>query len=352
MSTLTRTLFAILFCSSASLTADVAVVLDCYRPSLGTEDVTEHTNIEECTSWQYLQYHLQKRGDTLVLNNLGDNEIETLLAPTTTAVIFNNPPWWSGKDLFQLLPSIHAKKILLCWEPPTVLPQMYDDRLWNLFDVVLIWDSTRQDNKHVFHFCYPNLQPLQKNLKPFSERRLLTQISRNKFFNGPHELYSLRKTVNTYFDTRLDIDFTFYGQWWNPTSYRTCGGEVHDKIATLQNFRFSICFENTKNVHGYITEKIFDCFAAGCIPVYYGAPDIADYIPKSCYIAWEDFGSADKVYEHLKNIKEDEYLQYLESIRTFISSDAGKRFSNQAFVQKMLEALEMGKDEKTAAKKT
>lgn len=324
-----------------SLAADVAYVSDWYCDSIGLEKVSDQTTPLEKFNWaQLLQYNLQKRGDTLVLNNLTDKEIETLRAPSTTAVIFNNHSVWCGRDLFQLLPTIHAKKILVCWEPPTVLPQMFDESVWKLYDIILIWDSSRQDNNRVFHFCYPTLQPIQNPLKPFAERRLLTQITANKNFRGPCELYSARKSVNDYFEANPDLDFTFYGHGWNSAAYHKYGGAVADKLATLQNFKFSICFENTRNVKGYITEKIFDCFAAGCVPIYYGAPDIADYIPKNCYIAWEEFGSIEKVYEYVKNMKQEEYSRYIENIQAFLSSEAGKKFSSEALVHTILTVLD------------
>ena len=36
-------------------------------------------------------------------------------------------------------------------------------------------------------------------------------------------------------------------------------------------------------VKGYITEKIFDSFFAGVVPIYWGAENITDYVPKSLY---------------------------------------------------------------------
>ncbi len=29
----------------------------------------------------------------------------------------------------------------------------------------------------------------------------------------------------------------------------------------------------------YVTEKLYDAFVAGCVPVYYGAPNIEDLLP-------------------------------------------------------------------------
>jgi len=40
------------------------------------------------------------------------------------------------------------------------------------------------------------------------------------------------------------------------------------KRAVLNGHRFAICFENCV-FPGYVTEKIFDCFLAGCVPVYW-----------------------------------------------------------------------------------
>jgi hypothetical protein len=40
---------------------------------------------------------------------------------------------------------------------------------------------------------------------------------------------------------------------------------------------------------GYITEKIFDCFYAGTVPIYYGASDISDFIDPKSFIDYQNF---------------------------------------------------------------
>jgi hypothetical protein len=42
---------------------------------------------------------------------------------------------------------------------------------------------------------------------------------------------------------------------------------VDSKKNTLEKYKFSICYENARDIPGYITEKIFDCFFAGCVPI-------------------------------------------------------------------------------------
>lgn len=42
------------------------------------------------------------------------------------------------------------------------------------------------------------------------------------------------------------------------------------KVDYLKNFKFNLCPENSDS-RGYVTEKIFDSFLAGCIPIYWGS---------------------------------------------------------------------------------
>lgn len=74
-----------------------------------------------------------------------------------------------------------------------------------------------------------------------------------------------------------------------------------DKIAVLKNDQFCVCYENTKDVRGYVSEKIFDCFKAGVVPVYLGASNICEYVPKSSFVDRRDFASDQEVYDFLKS---------------------------------------------------
>jgi hypothetical protein len=73
----------------------------------------------------------------------------------------------------------------------------------------------------------------------------------------------------------------------------------------------------------YVTEKFFDPLLVGSVPVYLGAPNIADFAPgENCYIDASRFDSARALASHLKAIAADEpaYAGYLrwksEPLRT------------------------------------
>nr|WP_272916661.1 glycosyltransferase family 10 [Helicobacter saguini] len=47
------------------------------------------------------------------------------------------------------------------------------------------------------------------------------------------------------------------------------GFAIKNKIEWLKDYKFNLCFENS-SYPGYLTEKLFDAFAAGCVPIYWG----------------------------------------------------------------------------------
>ena len=49
------------------------------------------------------------------------------------------------------------------------------------------------------------------------------------------------------------------------------------KLAYLSRFKFTIAFENSRRP-GYVSEKLFDAFAADTVPIYWGDPAIATVI--------------------------------------------------------------------------
>lgn len=113
-------------------------------------------------------------------------------------------------------------------------------------------------------------------------------------------------------------------------------GKIDSKNTTLSKYKFAICYENAKSIPGYITEKIFDCFFAGCIPIYLGPPNIDDFIPSDTYIDKNQFVDYFELYEYLRKLTNEDILRYQENIRIFLQSEQGKRFSSEAFASILL----------------
>uniref|UniRef100_A0A7S1RBQ0 Fucosyltransferase n=1 Tax=Alexandrium catenella TaxID=2925 RepID=A0A7S1RBQ0_ALECA len=58
----------------------------------------------------------------------------------------------------------------------------------------------------------------------------------------------------------------------------------HDKLGALRAYRVYLAFENDVQ-DSYVTEKAIDGFAAGAVPLYLGAPNVADYVPADGFIS-------------------------------------------------------------------
>jgi hypothetical protein len=108
-------------------------------------------------------------------------------------------------------------------------------------------------------------------------------------------------------------------------------GIAKSKAETLSRYRFALCFENMR-IKGWITEKIFDCFFAGTVPVYWGAPDVGEFIPREAFIdmcAFEDFA---ELREFLHTLTTEDIDRYRQAARAYIESAAFDPFRRSTFV--------------------
>ena len=113
-------------------------------------------------------------------------------------------------------------------------------------------------------------------------------------------------------------------------------GRCENKLETLSQYRFSICFENME-LAGYMTEKIIDCFVAGVVPIYLGDPDIKSSIPKSAYIDPGEFSSLADLDKHLQSIDENQAIAMIEVGRTYLRSQQGFLHSYEGFANNIIQ---------------
>jgi len=199
--------------------------------------------------------------------------------------------------------------------------------------------------------------------------QLLALIAANKSLpvrEPKFDLYRERVRTIRWFEDNAPQDFVLYGYgWdksprlptrlggivhqfermlpWSPHWFPSWRGQLHDKREVLERARFSIVYENVSGLRGYITEKIFDAFCSGNVPVYWGADDVTTYIPHSCFIDRRTFDSHRDLYKYLKLMPESTFIRYQQDISEFLASDAARKFSTSTFAEvvsnKILAAL-------------
>jgi alpha(1,3/1,4) fucosyltransferase len=239
----------------------------------------------------------------------------------------------------------NALRIFIPWEPEVVVSSHSKKFLRNIakyFDYILTWnDDLIDDNKFLKIFYAHHLSMPSTDFddqKSFSLRKMLIQISSNLESNHQFELYSLRKMLNSSAYLYFGKQFDFYGRGW-PIKQNSYRGVVASKELVIRNYRFALCFENMSNVRGYITEKIFDCFSAGVVPIYYGATNISDYIPKSTFIDYRLFNKPEDLFHYIENLDYNEWKEYIISARNYLNSQESAIFSIKNFVKVMSEVV-------------
>lgn len=227
------------------------------------------------------------------------------------------------KDWYQtiLKQNLEDRTIYIAFEPPVVDKNhsyLGLKKLLGYFHYLLTWNDDFVDNKRIFKFMYPYYFYHINNNTPFNMKKLLINVSGNKQSAHPDELYSERRKVIQYFDD--NGEFALYGTGWENENYKSYKGMVEAKKTVYGDFKFALCLENMKNVKGYVTEKILDCLCNNIVPIYMGASNIEEYIPKECYILYNKFTSISEMQYALEHMSEKQYNEYIYNINLYLNS--------------------------------
>lgn len=245
------------------------------------------------------------------------------------------------------------KSYLIIFESELIRPDNWNLENHKYFHKIFTWNDTFVDNKKYFKINFSHLFPSNINKDLSKKEKLCTLIAGNKLVKHPLELYSKRVEAIQWFEQKHPEDFDFYGMGWDAytaknkylryflrktmlnkllkPNFPSYKGKVDSKKATLEKYKFAICYENAKDISGYITEKIFDCFFAGCIPIYWGADNIAEHIPKECFIDKREYKTYEELFAVLNNMKDEVYLKYLYNIDMFLKSEASSPYRSETF---------------------
>lgn len=227
---------------------------------------------------------------------------------------------------------------LFVLEPPANCSwnRSYDD----MFQSVYTWDDDEVGKPNRHRICFDNVLEVTTKKVPFADRKLACLVVGNKNSTFEHELYSERRRVIEFFEEKHPDDFVLHGWGWEKEGYSTYQGTIESKKEVLPNFRFNFAFENCEGVRGYVTEKIFDAFVGGCVPIYRGATNVTDYIPEDCFIDARQFASYDEMYDFLTAMTEEEHEHYLQNIAAFVEASKGGMFSVERYSEMFGEALD------------
>jgi hypothetical protein len=245
-----------------------------------------------------------------------------------------------------------CRRELILFEPPVVKPQVYSalNKFADIFSKIYAHSpeiiARYLEKRHhwkVKKFYWP-MPPFQADTPYFDapkDKLLCCIIGVHHPRDNYNELYSLR--VEWISELSKSRSFDLYGKGWYWPGIRTAiwpkyffkrtrllqryQGIADSKIQTMCSYNFTLCIENMR-CEGYVTEKIFDCFFAGSIPIYFGAPDITSIVPSDCFISLEEFSNAMDLLNFLENMPDSKIKRYRKNIRAFLSSHNFSKFEH------------------------
>jgi hypothetical protein len=254
-------------------------------------------------------------------------------------------------------------KILLRQEPFLVAPENYSIKNLAEFNLVLSVGGNKEVGK--YHLDWPQnftTTPISK-FERITDRQVLINSNLISLYKG--ENYSLRRqavfelnSVDLYgygWDKELSakikefaiqlVRFLKYPRSINsgclkyyfqrPENYF---GPVSNKNDALSKYKISIIIENCND---YVSEKIFDSFLAGTIPVYVG-PDLNQFgIPQNLYFRADQ--SIKGIKRAVQIATNHDYSEWKSSLDTWLGNESTKKKWDSSYfvlnIQKVVDAF-------------
>jgi len=140
---------------------------------------------------------------------------------------------------------------------------------------------------------YKTIDELSSGKTPIKSKDLSTVCSTKKM---GHTIHAARLEFVMALREKMP-ELNIYGRGINP---------IDEKSDAMDDYRYHIAIENHIEP-GHWTEKLADCFLAGCLPFYFGDPDYAKYFPKNAVIPIDIFDLEGAIEIMREAIKNDEY---------------------------------------------
>lgn len=325
------------------------------------------------TPWPQVRAATQERG----LRFIGAGELDCDASDTLLVAAA-----WT-RDVERLLASGARPAVLVTFESPVQAWWLYYhlEQVSARFVHTFMYEGAREraapiTRFHPLYFPVP-CPPARPTGLPWPKRRFAVAIANNRavprardvarWFDRPrevslsrslaglryrpiaHDRYLARVRAFAAFSSHADFDL--FGEGWerrHPAvdpqlhaeavrAYRGTNGDT-DPLTLLARYRFALVYEEAR-FPGYVSNTIFDCFSARCIPIYSGAPDVAQYVPPSAFIDVRQFVSFAELERFLTRLTEDDARRYVEAAHAFLISPAFESWCADRFAHDLAEAL-------------
>ncbi|XP_059630905.1 alpha-(1,4)-fucosyltransferase-like [Cornus florida] len=147
-------------------------------------------------------------------------------------------------------------------------------------DTLVYWSSSR---------CLPKRNIVAKSL--------LGLLHHHSFGKCLNNVGGLDMALSLYPECTKDANTA--PKWWD---------HLH---CAMSHYKFVLAIENTMT-ESYVTEKLFYALDSGAVPIYFGAPNVLDFVPPHSIIDGTKFGSLEELAIYVRALANDPvaYAEY------------------------------------------
>lgn len=147
-------------------------------------------------------------------------------------------------------------------------------------DTLVYWSSSR---------CLPQRNELAKSI--------LSLLPHHSFGKCLNNVGGLDMALSLYPECAKDPNASPH--WWD---------HLH---CAMSHYKFVLAIENTYT-DSYVTEKLFYALDSGAVPIYFGAPNVMDFVPPHSIIDGTKFKSMEELATYVKALADDPiaYAEY------------------------------------------
>ena len=221
-----------------------------------------------------------------------------------------------------------GNRIIILWEPPSINSKIYSEIARNKYGKIFTPSKRWVQTDNSEYFLWPQIRGMYKETYEFENRKnKYIFVGANKFSYDRRELYSFRRSLIKKDNNKI-IDV--FGIGWsknlkyrlkniikalinNPFNFykiiktlnylmfnfKNSHGHCDNKFITAGQYKFALVIENSND---YVSEKLFDAIASGCLTFYMG-PNLNQmgYDPN---LAIEIKGSVKNIIDQLESVIE------------------------------------------------
>ena len=286
----------------------IKIKLECWwtnSSSLNSRLIKQFVSDEDLLNYSFVN---EFPDFTVVLGRTDWDKIET---PKERTFYISQEPLWSPN---QPKDGIHnyCSKILISDKMD------YPDRDEYIETLIPMFYAGRGENDHREEWDW-SLKLKDKEFDKTKTISLIVRKGHESHFNHLVNLetseinYGRRTELGEVLSTNKNIDI--FGTYWESNG-ENIKGEAWNKHVGLDDYKFSICCENTIQKN-YISEKFWDAVLTDTIPIYLGCSNINEHISSDYYINLNNltFEEIIKKVEDIIDNSDDYYDRYIQNVK-------------------------------------